>query len=110
VSLAAGDSAYREVGDDGSIAIELPAGNGDRKYTFQVTALPEKKNDEGETVQQEIQFFFVLKCEFTMDLEMELEEPFPTSVIAITAAIPITIPRVVRRDRVGFRRSARNAS
>lgn len=72
VSLAAGDSAYREVGEDGSVAIELPGGNGDRKYTFQVTALAEKENDEGETVQQEIQFFFVLKCEFTMDLEMEL--------------------------------------
>ena len=72
VSLAAGDSAYREVGEDGSVAIELPGGNGDRKYTFQVTALAEKENEEGETVQQEIQFFFVLKCEFTMDLEMEL--------------------------------------
>ena len=72
VSLAAGDSAYREIAEDGSVEIELPGGNGDRKYTFQVTALAEKENEEGETVQQEIQFFFVLKCEFTMDLEMEL--------------------------------------
>ena len=72
VSLAAGDSAYREVSEDGSVEIELPGGNGDRKYTFQVTALAEKENDEGETVQQEIQFFFVLKCEFSIDLEMEL--------------------------------------
>lgn len=72
VSLAEGDSAYREVSESGSVEIQLPGGNGDRKYTFQVTALAEKENDEGETVQQEIQFFFVLKCEFTMDLEMEL--------------------------------------
>ena len=72
VSMAAGDSAYREVSQDGSVGIELPGGNGDRKYTFQVTALAEKENDEGQLVQQEIQFFFVLKCEFTMDLEMEL--------------------------------------
>ena len=35
VSLAAGDSAYREVADNGSVTIELPGGNGDRKYTFQ---------------------------------------------------------------------------
>lgn len=72
VSLAAGDSAYREVADNGSVTIELPGGNGDRKYTFQVTALAEKENDEGQMQKQEIQFFFVLKCEFTMDLEMEL--------------------------------------
>ena len=44
-----------------------------------------------------------------MERAMELEEPFPISVIAITAAIPITIPRVVSRERVGFRRNARNA-
>ena len=72
VSVAEGDSAYREISEDGSVEIQLPGGNGDRKYTFQVMALAEKENDEGETVKQEIQFFFVLKCEFTMDLEMEL--------------------------------------
>lgn len=72
VSLAEGDSAYRQVKQDGSVEIQLPGGNGDRKYTFQVTALAEKENDAGETVTQEISFFFVMKCEFTMDLEMEL--------------------------------------
>ena len=72
VSLAEGDSAYRQVSEDGSVEIQLPGGNGDRKYTFQVTALAEKENDEGKTVQQEISFFFVLKCEYTMDLELEL--------------------------------------
>lgn len=72
VSLAEGDSAYREVSEDGSVEIQLPGGTGDRKYTFQVTALAEKENDEGETVQQEVLFFFVLKCEYSMDLEMEL--------------------------------------
>ena len=33
VSVAAGDSAYREIAEDGSIEIALPGGNGDRKYT-----------------------------------------------------------------------------
>ena len=72
VDLAEGDSAYREVDEIGTVEIRLPGGTGDRKYTFQVTALAEKKNDEGENVQQPILFFFVLKCEFTMDLEMDL--------------------------------------
>ena len=35
------------------------------------------------------------------------EEPFPISIIAITAAIPITMPRIVRAERVTLRRSAR---
>ena len=45
VSLAEGDSAYRDVAESGSVEIQLPGGNGDRKYTFQVTALAEKETE-----------------------------------------------------------------
>ena len=38
-----------------------------------------------------------------------LEDPLPISIIAMTAAIPMTMPRMVRAERVMFRRSARTA-
>lgn len=72
VSLAEGDSAYRDIAQKGNIDINLPGGNGDRKYTFQVNALAEKKDGNGDRVQQEVQFRFVMKCEYFMDLELEL--------------------------------------
>ena len=72
VSLAESDSAYQEVSQDGKVQINLPGGNGNRKYTFQVTALAEKENHEGKLIRKEVMFFFVIKCEFSMDLEMEL--------------------------------------
>src|ERR1700675_1612946 len=36
--------------------------------------------------------------------------PFTTALMAITVLTPITIPRIVRNERRGFRRSASNAS
>ena len=72
VSVAEGDSAYREVNEKGKLEIHLPGGTGDRKYTFQVNALAEKKDENGDKVQQEVQFHFVIKCEYFMDLELEL--------------------------------------
>ena len=40
---------------------------------------------------------------------MEREEPPPISIIAITAAMPMMIPRQVSAERITLRRSARNA-
>ena len=40
---------------------------------------------------------------------MALDEPLPISIIAMTAAMPMTIPSVVRSDRMMLRRRARNA-
>lgn len=72
VSVAEGDGAYRTVSDDGSIQINLPGGTGDRRYTFKVEAHAEKQNEEGDWVEQDITFIYVIKCEYTMDLQMEL--------------------------------------
>lgn len=72
VSVAAGDSAAQETGKNGSIAVELPDGVGDRNYTFRVTALIEKTGDDAAAVRQELTFTFVLKCEYNLDLELEL--------------------------------------
>jgi hypothetical protein len=40
---------------------------------------------------------------------MAMDEPLPISIIAITAAMPMTMPSVVSTARVTFRRSARKA-
>jgi hypothetical protein len=42
-------------------------------------------------------------------LVIEAWAPFPIDNMAITAATPITMPSVVRADRILFLRSARNA-
>lgn len=72
VTMAAGDTAQQRVGERDRVEIQLPGGTGKRNYTFQVNALVEKENDEGGTVQQEISFVFVLHCEYTLDLELNL--------------------------------------
>lgn len=72
VAVAAGDSAFREVSQSGNLEIELPEGNDDRNYTFQVTGYIEKNGKDGEPIQQELTFHFVLKCEYMLDLDLEL--------------------------------------
>ena len=47
---------------------------------------------------------------FSMEVRIAVEEPFPISIMAITAAMPITMPSAVSRARVGLRRSAFNAT
>ena len=47
---------------------------------------------------------------FSMLCLIDNAEPLPISIIAITAAIPITIPKVVNKARVGLRRNAFKAT
>ena len=70
VSVAAGDSEFKEISQNGSVKIELP--NGTRNYTFRVIGYIEKPDGSGETVRQELTFTFVLKCEYALDLDLEL--------------------------------------
>ena len=72
IDMAAGDSAFQETGKNGNVTIELPEGNGDRNYTFQVTAFIEKTGEGGEKIRQDLLFTFVLKCEYNLDLDLEL--------------------------------------
>ena len=72
ISVAAGDSAAKETVNNGTISIELPDGTGNRNYTFLVTAWIEKVGAENERISHELTFTFVLKCEYTLDLDLEL--------------------------------------
>lgn len=72
VTMTAGDTAEQKIGEHGSVEIQLPNGVGKRNYTFRVNALAEIENDEGEEIQQEVSFQFVLHCEYTLDLELNL--------------------------------------
>ena len=45
----------------------------------------------------------------SMVARKDAADPAPISIMVITAAMPITIPSMVRSARVGFRKSARNA-
>lgn len=62
VSVAEGNSPYRQTGDSGEIEIQLPE-DGGRSYTFLVEARVE---------QQTLRFTFRLACENTIDLNLEL--------------------------------------
>jgi hypothetical protein len=44
-----------------------------------------------------------------MVCSMEWEEPRPISIMAMTAAMPMMMPRQVKTDRMTFRRKARKA-
>ena len=70
--MAAGDSAFQETGKNGNVTIELPEENGDRNYTFQVTAFIDKTGEGREKIRQDLLFTFVLKCEYNLDLDLEL--------------------------------------
>lgn len=71
VLLKEGDGAYEKAAESGSIGIQLPEG-GARDYTFQIKATYKKRNDQGNQVQQELRFTYILQCSYSMDLEMEL--------------------------------------
>lgn len=73
VSVKEGDGRYRTVSESGEITITLPEENAQRDYTFQVDALYSKRNSQGELVEQELSFTFVLHCEHDLDLELELK-------------------------------------
>lgn len=72
VTLAEGDGAQKPAEEEGQVEIQLPGGVGKRNYTFRISALAEKRNDAGETVRQELEFAYVLRCEFALDLELKL--------------------------------------
>jgi len=69
VKMAAGDSNFSKIAEDGKVEIELPGGTGDRNYTFRVTAFVEKPSEK---IEEEITFTFALRCEYNLDLEMTL--------------------------------------
>lgn len=72
VSVKAGDGEYAETSDSGEIKIELPDGASQRNYTFSVNALYTTKNSQGEKVEQEISFTYVLYCIERLDVDLEL--------------------------------------
>ena len=73
VSVKEGDGQYRAVSDSGELTITLPEGNSQRDYMFQVQALYSKRNAQGELVEQELTFTYVLHCKYQLDLELELK-------------------------------------
>ena len=72
VSVSEGNGAYRNVDHSGEIEITIPDNGDYRNYTFRVEALLEKRNSEGELVRQDLTFTYVLRCEDSLDLDMEL--------------------------------------
>ena len=72
VSVSEGNGAYRNVDHSGQIQITIPSNGDYRNYTFLVEALLEKRNSEGELVCQDLTFTYVLRCEDSLDLDMEL--------------------------------------
>jgi hypothetical protein len=53
--------------------------------------------------------WMTLAPRLAMVCSMEWEEPRPISIIAMTAAMPMMMPKQVSTERMMFRRNARNA-
>ena len=68
ITVAAGDSSAHKVDSSGNLHIETPDG-GSRNYTFQVHGQLVGEETGEET---EIAFTFVLKCAYSLDLDLEL--------------------------------------
>ena len=71
VSVKAGDGLFSEISHSGTIQIEVPEG-GKRDYTFCVDTLLKKRDNQGQIIEQEVQFTYVLHCSYSLDLELEL--------------------------------------
>ncbi len=59
VTVSEGDSIPTKVDESGSIDVHLQADPGYQNYIFQVEALANQKNQQGETVEQELKLFAV---------------------------------------------------
>ena len=70
VCLKPGDGAFAAVAESGETAIDLS--DGERDYTFQVSAYLKKRDAQGNLIRQEITFTYVLRCRYALDLELEL--------------------------------------
>ena len=72
VYLKEGDGPYAEVAASGETTIELPNANAERDYTFQINTHLEKRDSQGNLVEQDITFTYVLHCCYALDVELEL--------------------------------------
>ena len=72
VYLKEGDGQYTEITASGETKIELPNADAERNYTFQINAHFEKCDSQGDPVEQDITFTYVLHCCYALDVELEL--------------------------------------
>lgn len=72
VWVKAGDGEFVETAEAGSAAIDLPNPETGRDYTFRVDARMETRDAQGNLVEQDISFTYVLHCVRLLDLELEL--------------------------------------
>lgn len=72
ITMTAGDSAEQKAEQEDTIAIELPGGTGKRNYTFRLKAKAEIPAIQGQAIVQDVEFAFVVRCEYAMDLAMNL--------------------------------------
>lgn len=94
VFVKAGDGAYREISDSGSIIVAVPEG-GMREYTFCVDALLQKRDAQGNPIEQAVQFTYVLRCSNSLDLDLELTWVQQSTVGKVTCAPNQTVSKTV---------------
>lgn len=72
VTCAAGNSVPQTIGRNGTVEVFVPADPGHRNYIFQVEAVGEVEDAQGDWVEQTLEFTFVISCRGGKDLDLEL--------------------------------------
>ena len=73
VYLEAGNEEKKEAAQSGTTEIYLPDANRGRDYTFYVETHLKTRDAQGNPVERDITFTYILHCRYKLDLDMELE-------------------------------------
>ena len=72
VMMQKGNDAKTNIDQDGKITIELSERSATQDYTFTVVGHMKTRDGQGNAVEEDVVFTFVIHCEYKLDLEMEL--------------------------------------
>ena len=72
VQIAAGNGVPQEADTRGAIEMELPDGADYQNYILSVSAHAVQKDQNGETVETDVEFTFILRLESGIDLDLQL--------------------------------------
>ena len=100
VTCAAGNGVPRQIDRSGTIETAVPADPGYRNFVFQVEAVGQVEDSQGQWMEHTLTFTFVLRCESGKDLELELTWQKADGQSSITCAANGTASREIKSSEL----------
>ena len=88
VHVKEGDSPYSKISEKGKLKIHVPDNSAGRDYTFKVTTIWKTTDSNGNKIEQEVIYTYVIHFAYALDAELELtwqKNDSETSVITCVA-------------------------